>query len=88
MARGGKREGAGRKPKVVTEAKRAAWASILSPAQERKLFKELLKSTNEKIKLEAAKFIIEQRDGRAPQKITHEGDADNPVKVILIGGKL
>ena len=70
MPRGGKREGAGRKPTVksTTNTLRKKTAEeILSKVDEETLWAGLLNSEDQKIRLESLKYLTDRRDGKPAQ---------------------
>lgn len=78
-ARGGKREGAGRKSKVtkLLEAKFAA--PFFSEAVQQKTWKSLLTSADEKVVLDATKYLTDRLYGKATQAV----DMNHSGKVTL-----
>lgn len=88
---GGKRPGAGRKPKVKiltpTGLVAATGAAlILAEINEIKLWKDLLSCKSLKVRLETAKYLTDRRDGKAAQAIEVSGkDGGAPIRVLWIG---
>lgn len=72
---GGKRPGAGRRPRDVDKwisargLKPASAAEILERADERRIWYRLLHSDDEAIVLRALTYLTDRRDGRAAQQI-------------------
>lgn len=70
MPSGGARLGAGRPPKPQVLVRKALATDILAAVDEVALWQGLLWSENEKIRLEALKYLTDRRDGKAPQSVT------------------
>ena len=76
---GGKRAGAGRRPRDVEKwitargLKPAAAAEILERADERRIWYRLLHSEDENIVLRTIMYLTDRRDGRAAQQINITG---------------
>jgi hypothetical protein len=69
--RGGSRPGSGRKPTRFKRIVRMYTAeAILSEINEIKVWKELLLSKNERVKISALMYLTDKRDGKARQPIT------------------
>jgi len=72
---GGKRPGAGRRPRDLDKwvaargLKPATAAEILDRADERRIWRRLLNSEDETIVLRAVTYLTDRRDGRASQQI-------------------
>ena len=72
---GGKRLGAGRRPRDIDKwiaargLKPASAAEILDRADERRIWYQLLNSDDEAIVLRALTYLTDRRDGRAAQQI-------------------
>jgi hypothetical protein len=72
---GGRRAGAGRRPRDVDRwmrargLKPAGAAEILERADERRIWHRLLRSQDDRIVLDAMKFLVSMRDGRPAQQI-------------------
>ena len=58
MGKGGARPGAGRKPKVVTDADRVFYGGILDKDRERAIWGKLLDSKDEAIVIKAAALLL------------------------------
>lgn len=67
--KGGKRRGAGRPPKKVTELKRLSAAQALEAIDETKSWRECLTAKDLRIRLDALKYLTDRRDGKAPQSV-------------------
>jgi hypothetical protein len=87
MAKGGKRPGAGRKPKVVTDADRAFYGGILDKKREQEIWGKLLNSEDEAIVIKAIIYLTDKRDGKPAQAIEMTGEGSSAVRIILHGGK-
>lgn len=98
MANGGKRPGAGRKKKVITEARKNFAADILDDETERQKWDELLCATRTfypsedsgpvtepdfRIRLDAMRWLCDQKHGKAPQTVEHLGEGGGAIKVIV-----
>jgi hypothetical protein len=79
VAWGGKRRGAGRRPRDLEKwiaargLKPATAAEILERADERRIWYRLLNSEDEAIALRALMYLTDRRDGRASQQINITG---------------
>jgi hypothetical protein len=85
--RGGFRNGAGRKSnasKLIEAGFVASW--FTAEFQEIK-WKSFLESEDERIALDATKYLTDRLFGKPTQALTHSGDADEPLVVRHIGGK-
>jgi hypothetical protein len=85
MSRGGKREGAGRRPGARTEAQQAAIdvaKQVLDELDQVAVWKKLCQSKNEKIALGALQYLTDRAHGKARQVIA--GDSEAPVTANLI----
>jgi hypothetical protein len=102
MAHGGARKGAGAKPKAIVQAKQNFAASILDSELEEAMWREMLNATRSyysegmgepvtepdyKIRLDALKYLSDQKYGKAPQSVKIGGDDESPIKLLLIGAK-
>lgn len=45
--------------------------------------RELITVPDNKIRLEARKYLTDKRDGKAPQAVVHKGDEDSPIKIVF-----
>jgi hypothetical protein len=89
MGRGGKRAGAGRKPKpnIAMVADKDTAARVLAlPADEKtgwpgeeKRWLELLNATDERLRFDVQKYLTDRRDGKPVQALQHV--TDKPVNV-------
>lgn len=84
MARGGKRPNSGRKPKPKVVVRKVVAETILASIDEIKAWKRLLKSPDDRIALEALKYLTNRRDGMPPQSIEHKGGDGGPMINVLI----
>ena len=71
--RGGRRPGAGRKVKriqsLVKRCDRATAAMILAVVDEQSKWQQFIESKDERIALDAMKFLTQMRDGRPKQQV-------------------
>ncbi len=92
MARGGKREGAGRKSKPrLPEVTNKAWAAVLLDALHKKEdskesaeikgWRKLWDAEELRIRLDSRKYLYDQAHGKATQPIDH--GAGGPIKVEI-----
>jgi hypothetical protein len=85
---GGKRPGAGRKPKkistIVKKLPKDTAAMILSEINENRAWLDLLQSDDLRIRLESLKYLTDRRDGKARQgmDLTHDGTLRVVVDVV------
>jgi hypothetical protein len=73
MTNGGKRQGAGRKPGAAQLIRKATAEAILRKHDQHKAWARFLNSKDEKIALDAWKYMTDRRDGKAVQAIEHMG---------------
>src|SRR6202035_1519623 len=83
MQHGGARLNAGRKPKAPVLVRQILAAEILGSVDEVLLWQGLLGSENEKIKLEALKYLTDRRDGKAPQSMVVGPEDTRPVEMTF-----
>jgi len=97
MAKGGKRAGSGRKAKEVKIARRNFADAVLSDPDEQAKWKEMLKANrtfydskgnshtepDNRIRLDALKFIAEHKHGKAPQTLEHTNKGGEGFKVLV-----
>jgi hypothetical protein len=81
MGRGGKRAGAGRKPKpkAFPCADQGTAARVLAKAEEEKRWLELLDATDQRLCFDVLKYLTDRRDGKPMQAISHV--TDKPIQV-------
>lgn len=80
--RGGSRRGAGRKPRIMKVIEKGVAIEILSPEFEKKQWLRFLNSDDERIALDAFKYLKDRLEGKPPQAVDlkHKGE----VKTRLI----
>lgn len=86
MARGGKREGAGRKTgAIITEAKRelSAMAQEHAPQALKTLVDIARNGKQEAARVAAANALLDRAYGKPPQALEHTGKDGGPVQVII-----
>ncbi len=81
--KGGKRAGAGRPKRVITQAKKDLSSEILASVNQKKIWRELLNSKDPKIKMDAVKYLTDRAHGRARESVKVSGDAENPLVVTV-----
>lgn len=84
---GGKRPGAGRKKGSTnqsSEKKRAFFAAILKASSPKVLWKRLLESEDDRVALDAAKYLHDQAYGRAPQALEVGGPGGGSIKIEAV----
>jgi hypothetical protein len=69
MNHGGDRAGAGRKPGSRALVMRSKAEAILATVNEEKIWQRLLRCRNERIVLDAMKYLTDRRDGKATQAV-------------------
>jgi hypothetical protein len=69
MTHGGKRAGAGRKPGARSLVTRTKAEGILEAVNEERVWQRLLRSPNDRIVLDAMKYLTDRRDGKPVQAI-------------------
>lgn len=79
--RGGSRPGSGRKAKEINEIRRSFAAEILTPTIEKNRFRKMLDSSDERVALDALKYLADQKYGKAPQAMELSGEGGGPLKV-------
>jgi len=86
--RGGKRIGAGRKPSITKvlrdDIKPATAAAILAQYDEIRIAKRFLESRDERIALDAWKYLRDHRDGKAKQSLEHLGPDGGPLQAAVL----
>ncbi len=93
MARGGKREGSGRKRKPPVEPiKDAGAAARLIAALNQKAapgdsvevkgWRKLWDAEDLRVSLDVRRFLYDKRDGRAIQQIAHTGDVTGSITIV------
>lgn len=80
-ARGGRRTGSGRKAKAIRELQRSFAAEILSDTIEKNSFRKLLNSKDERVSLDALKYLADQKHGKASQAVEHSGPGGAPIEI-------
>jgi hypothetical protein len=86
MANGGRRPGAGRPKGSLNKVKLVATdiaAQALASVDQVKVWRDLMESKDERIKLEALKYLSDRTYGKAPQSLRLQGDAEDPFRVIV-----
>jgi hypothetical protein len=84
---GGKRPGAGRKKGSTnqsSEKKRAFFAAILKASNPKKIWKRFLESADDRVALEATKYLHDQAYGRAPQSLEVGGPGGGSIKIEAV----
>jgi len=79
--KGGTRPGAGRKTNKVKALAAGFVAEFFDLPTQEKLWKSMLKSEDERIKLDAAKYLSDRLYGKAAQSMKVEGDMALEVSV-------
>lgn len=84
MARGGKREGAGRKPGALSAAKKSLrdLARVHVPTVLKELARLATKAESEQARVSAIKEILDRSYGKAPQPMTGE-EGEGPVELVV-----
>ena len=85
--RGGFREGAGRKSKASKLIEAGFVADWFTPEYQRIKWKSFLESEDQRIALDATKYLTDRLFGKATQAMTHSGDSVEPLIVRIIGAK-
>jgi hypothetical protein len=81
--KGGKRPGAGRKPGSKQLALKDLSVEILSSVDQQKLWLGFLRSKDQRIALEASKYLTDRSHGKAHESVKISGDADNPLAITV-----
>lgn len=83
--RGGARLGAGRKSNAVKALARVTAEEILAQHNEIQIWSGFLNHHDVRIRLEAAKYLTDRRDGKAAQSVLLSGnpDIDAPIGVTV-----
>lgn len=81
--KGGKREGAGRKSKAVKLVEAGFVASYWSLLEQEKFWKSMLKSEDERIKLDAGKYLTDRLYGKAPQSVDMTSKGESIAQIIV-----
>ena len=84
--KGGVRPGAGRKTNAVKALAAGFVADFFGLGEQEKLWKSMLTSDDEKIRLDAGKYLTDRLYGKAPQAVdlTHGGEIDVTIKRVLM----
>lgn len=86
MGHGGRRPGAGAKPRTVTREKIDFYHSLLTQTERYDLWRKHLFSDDPRVALNALVYVTDRELGKAAQSLKHSGpEGDDPVRVILIG---
>ncbi len=85
--RGGFRTGAGRKSKASKFLEAGFVADWFTPDYQRIKWKSFLESEDERIALDATKYLTDRLFGKASQTTVLSGEVDQPLVVHHIGGK-
>ena len=67
--KGGKRVGAGRKPKAIKALQKASAELILTEHDEFKLWNAVFQDGDPRLVLDALKYLTDRRDGKAAQAV-------------------
>lgn len=81
--KGGKREGAGRKSKAVKLVEAGFVAAYWSLLEQEKFWKSMLKSEDERIKLDAGKYLTDRLYGKAPQSVDMTSKGESIAQIIV-----
>lgn len=81
---GGKRPGAGRKSNAVKLMEAGFVCTYFGALEQEKLWKSLLNSEDENVKLNAAKYLSDRLYGKAPQMVdlNHGGSIELVKRVV------
>jgi hypothetical protein len=85
--RGGFRKGAGRKSNASKLIEAGFVADWFTADYQQIKWKSFLESEDERIALDATKYLTDRLFGKATQALTHSGDANEPLVVRHIGAK-
>lgn len=89
--KGGKREGAGRKSNKVKLLHAEFAAPFFGPVKQATLWKKYLNSSDERVSLDAAKYLTDRLYGKARQAVELSGQGGGPIlsehKIVFIDGK-
>lgn len=87
MARGGKREGAGRRPGQLSQAKRdlAEMAKVHAPAALKTLATIASKGESEAARVSAANALLDRAYGKPPQAVQVSGEDGGPLEIRWLG---
>jgi hypothetical protein len=83
--RGGFRHGAGRKSKASKLIEAGFVADWFTPEYQQIKWKSFLESTDQRIALDATRYLTDRIFGKPTQALTHNGNADEPLVVRHIG---
>lgn len=83
--KGGKREGAGRKSRAVKLMEAGFVCNYFGAIEQEKFWKSMLGSDDEKIRLDAGKYLCDRLYGKAPQALLVSGNPgiDEPIAVTV-----
>lgn len=83
LIRGGKRAGAGRKKAAKTLITKDFALQILSGIDINSKWNEFLNSKDQKVALEAAKYLSNRAFGMPQSNVQLSGDSENPIKLLV-----
>jgi hypothetical protein len=83
--RGGFRRGAGRKSNASKLIEAGFVANWFTPEYQQIKWKSFLESEDERIALDATKYLTDRLFGKPTQALTHSSDTDAPLVVRHIG---
>jgi hypothetical protein len=79
---GGTRAGAGRKPKAISAARRSFAEDMLPAELENALWDRMLHSNDDRVVLDALKFLTDHKYGRAVQRAESMGPEGGPIRIV------
>jgi hypothetical protein len=74
---GGKRLGAGKKPKVTKELAAQFFAGVISDDDLKRIIRSHVGCDDPKISFEAAKWLADHKFGKPSQRIEHDGEIEH-----------
>lgn len=80
--KGGARPGAGRKTNAVKALASGFVANFFGSGEQERLWKSMLASKDERIRLDAAKYLTDRLYGKAPQALELSGELDVIKRVV------
>lgn len=81
--KGGKRPGAGRKSKAVKLVEAGFVASYWTALDQERFWKSMLRSEDERIALDAGKYLTDRLYGKAPQSVDMTSKGESIAQIIV-----
>ena len=83
IKRGGARSGAGRKPNAVKLLEAGFVAEYFGLLEQEKIWKSILASGDDRIRLDAAKYLTDRLYGKPPQAVALSEDPERDIVRVI-----